>query len=279
MGHEAVIPIEEYHYGSKALSKTGIAMLLHCPSRYQKFYLDDSSDQVKDSPATRRGSAVHCLVLEPDTFAERYLVSKAKNRLTKAYKEEQGATTKIVLTSVEYDQITRMRDSLFAHTGARVFLNLQGKAEQSFFWDQRGVELKCRPDFLTDDSAICIDLKTTRDASPEGFKREADSYKYWLSAAITQLGVEAVRKKLPEAYVYLCVENSDEKRPEVGIYYATEEEVSIGKSYLDMAIDKYLACKEARLWPSYTTKCEPLGLPWYRLRELERITGKEGTYV
>lgn len=264
------LPIEDYHADVSSLSKTSISMLLDKPSSYYNLYLAPEREKTKDSSSMIIGSALHCLLLEEHEFQNRFLISKVKSRNSKIYKEERDtnpATT--ILTIDEYEKIQRMRDALYNHNGASVFLNSPGCPETSFFWNHHETKLKCRPDYITED--FCIDIKTTRDGSPKAFQKDADLYKYWLSAAMTLLGVEAVRGKKPKAYVFICVENKGEKHPEVSIYHATDEFVSLGEHYLLRGIEIYKDCKKRGRWPGYSRKSLPLDLLPFRQQELETL--------
>ena len=50
--------------------------------------------------------------------------------------------------------------------------DMEGLTELSFFSeDLGGIRAKCRPDWISNDKNIVIDLKTTQDASPKGFQK------------------------------------------------------------------------------------------------------------
>lgn len=263
--------IKEYHGDTGSLSKTGLSMILDRPRRYWKYYLAPQGirESFEASKAQREGDAVHCLVLEPDQWNCRYYVADVKSRATKGFKEASAINLdKITLTTPEFDHIRRMADSLLNDKTAAKYLSLSGEAEKSFYWDYRGVSLKCRPDRITKD--FCIDIKTTRDVGKRAFMYDADKYHYFLSAGMTLSGVEAVRGYCPEAYVFLCVENSGDKSPDVACYYTTPSGAELGEYQLNKAIDRYLECKELNHWPAVSAQTEPLDPPAYRIRQLEK---------
>ena len=248
-------------------------MTLERPRKYWKYYLapPEYRESFEPSKAQREGDAVHCLVLEPDQWDCRYYVVNVKSRVTKAFKQAAiNHPDKVLLTLTEYEHIRRMADSLLGDKTIRRYLELPGQPETSFYWNhnESGISLKCRPDRITD--KFCLDIKTTKDIGKRAFARDADQYKYFLSAAMTLDGVEAVRGIRPEAYIYLCVENTGDKSPDVASYFATPAGIELGDYQLQKALDIYSDCKATNNWPAVSDKTEPLDPPLYRMRELEK---------
>jgi hypothetical protein len=124
------------------------------------------------------GSAVHTHVLELDQWDARYVSAPdGIDRRTKAGKAEweaftTAATGRTVLPKADADLVMRMAHSVFTHPAAAMLLALPGKAETTHMWTDAatGLQCKCRPDWLTDDGRLLVDLKTTEDASPRGIQ-------------------------------------------------------------------------------------------------------------
>src|SRR5690606_25985267 len=66
---------EDYHR-SPGISNSGIRLILDCPKIYYYRYLSGEYER-KESADKKIGTAVHTLVLEPDTFFDRYLIVDA----------------------------------------------------------------------------------------------------------------------------------------------------------------------------------------------------------
>jgi hypothetical protein len=73
----------------------------------------------------------------------------------------------------------------------------------------RGLDIVCkgRADLITMDNTVIVDLKTTEDASAEGFSKSFMSYGYWMQAAhyisiCRQAGIPI------EKFIFIAVEKS-----------------------------------------------------------------------
>jgi len=160
----------------------------------------------------RIGTLTHLAVLEPDRFDSECVVMPTMDRRTKAGKEAWAAAEadgKKLLKPDELDQIDRMHQSLLSHPGARKALKSAGKAEQSIFAvdPATGLEMKCRPDYLTD-SGWVIDLKTTTDASVESFTKSTANFRYHVQAAWYLHVIQTATGERPKGFVFLAVEKT-----------------------------------------------------------------------
>ncbi len=59
------------------LSYSGLSRLMYSPAAFYKHYVLNQKDDT-DTPASIEGSLVHCLLLEPDKFEEKYLICNIK---------------------------------------------------------------------------------------------------------------------------------------------------------------------------------------------------------
>ena len=152
----------DYH-ANPALGSTSLKTLAtRTPAHYQW----DQAHR-KTSDAFTLGTAAHSLILEDDTSGIE--VVAADNWLSKAAKEAKAAALaegKQPLLVKEMSQVVAMRDAVMAHPLARAAFTGH-KAEQSVFWEEDGLMLKCRPDAWQ--PGVLVDLKTTRDANPNEF--------------------------------------------------------------------------------------------------------------
>ena len=140
----------------------------------------------KTSPAFALGSAVHALVLEPH---KNLVIRGPEDRRGSKWKDASLAADldgKILLTESDFDLAAEIAGAVRAHPVVRGWLAEPSLiAEGSFFADdsETGVNIKCRPDGWIWNGGIVFDIKTTRDASPDGFPREMRNYGYDLQAA------------------------------------------------------------------------------------------------
>ena len=132
------------------------------------------------------------------------------------------------------------------------------------------MDCKGRLDFVTQ-SGVLVDLKTTRDASPEGFGRECARYDYHGQAAFYRDGYAAATgQHLP--YVLVAVEVN---RPYVVQVYRLHDDVlALGREKYRNLLARLNVCRKESRWPGYGDAELDLMLPrWAVPREDEDVTG------
>lgn len=101
------------------------------------------------------GTALHCLLLEPEEFDKRFIVAPQFNRRTNQGKADEESFLKDVagmgMTVMDAEQgrkLKLMRDSAMAHPAARRMLEAPGHCEASMYWndDETGELCRIRPD-------------------------------------------------------------------------------------------------------------------------------------
>jgi hypothetical protein len=140
-----------------------------------------------------------------------------------------------------------------------------GQAEQSIFWmdEETGVGCKGRIDWLTDvsestDAGILFDLKSTLDASPEGFQRSISKYRYYVQAAMYIDGLRALGY-MPKAFIFAAWEK---KSPYASaLYYATPEMLEAGRQEYRRLLKIYADCLSSDKWPGYSQEILPISMP------------------
>lgn len=263
-----------YHALTDVVSKSHLDLVAKSPLHYWARYLDPDRVEPEPTAAMLLGTALHTHVLEPDTCQDRYVIApEGIDRRTKAGKEawaefEAAAAGKTVLSKPDAEQIMRMGESVLTHPAASLLLDqLPGKAETTWMWTDAATELrcKCRPDWLTDDGSLIIDLKTTEDASPRGFERSVANYRYWVQAGFYVEGLHRATGKRPDQFIFICVE----KKPPyaVAVYAAAAEMIEAGWKQAQLDLEVLATCKAANAWPGYSDQIETINLPpWMRPR-------------
>jgi hypothetical protein len=259
----------DYH-AHAAISKSHLDQVAKSPLHYWARYLDPNRVVPEPTPAMAIGSAVHTHVLELDQWDARYVSAPdGIDRRTKAGKAEweaftTAATGRTVLPKADADLVMRMAHSVFSHPAAAMLLALPGKAETTHMWTDAatGLQCKCRPDWLTDDGRLLVDLKTTEDAG-RGFAKSIAQWRYHVQASWYLDGVEQATGTRPEQFLFLCVEK---KAPyAVAVYAADAEMIAAGAHTAARDLDVLATCKAANAWPGYSDQIEPISLPpWMR---------------
>jgi hypothetical protein len=192
----------------------------------------------RDSSAFALGSAVHALVLEP----EKNLVLRGpEDRRGNKWKIDKLAADidgKILLTESDYDLAHAIAAPIITHEVVKGWIaDPSFVAEASFFAEDylTGVKIKCRPDGYLVGSGIVFDIKTTRDASPEGFPREIRNYNYDLQASfylrcLQQAGYMAT------TFVFVAVEK--EPPYAVGLHALTDGYLAVADARVTATLEK-----------------------------------------
>lgn len=251
----------EYHR-DEALGSTSLKTLATRTPAHWKWERDNPVH--KD--AYDIGTLAHSLILEDDTSL--HAVIDVPDKLGNKWKipaTEAKAKGLIPVTPKEWAGIEAMRDSVMAHPLARAAFTGH-RAEESVFWEEGPLMLKCRPDAWK--PGLLVDLKTTRDANPNEFGKTAHEYGYHQSAAHYTDGVfAATGERLP--FIFVLVEKTAPYL--VSVVQLDDEAIDAGRLLNARAKEIYTDCLAADTWPGYESN-EPIRLPYWAAREIEELT-------
>lgn len=256
----------EYH-ATPAISKSDLDLIDKSPE-YYKYFKENPREQ---TAAMLLGSVFHKLVLEPETFAAEYAVCPAVDRRTKADKETYQAFVDSLHDGVEvitddvYKTAQAMAEAVKNHPIVARLLQ-GGQAETSYFWDENGIECKCRPDYLRTDIKCAIDLKSTQNASPESFVRSAYDYRYHVQAAWYLRGLKACGVEA-ENFIFIAIEK--EAPYTVCVYAADDLMLRLGEQEALENLKTYAECRDTDIWYGYEKEPEihSLSLPDWVVRK------------
>lgn len=260
---------DDYH-GGVGVSKSGLDVLARSPLHYWAKYIDPNRERKEPTPAMKLGTAIHTAVLEPDEFTKRHIVAPVVDRRTKDGKatweqfladaEAAGAD---LISADDFATCQAISQQVRQHPTARkVFAN--GTPELSAYWTdaETGLLCKCRPDWLG--LPLIVDLKSTEDASAEGFAKSAWNYRYWVQAAWYVDGIEQATGQRPDAFVFAAFEKSAPYA--CAFYFADEAMLDMGRREYRKQLRVLADCKAADKWPGYPTDVLPLGVPPWALK-------------
>lgn len=267
---------EDYH-AHPALGSTGLRRFFVSPAHYWADFIDPVREQKKPTAAQDLGSAIHCAVLEPSQFEKRYLVIPldAPKRPTKAQLEAKKPSD-ASLTSIKWwqefefnsnertflsadDLITIERISRqVRNNAAAATLFENGIAERTFLWkdEETGVWCKFRPDWVTEN--VLVDLKSTVDASPSGFRRAIANYGYHIQAAWYLEGFKAIFAR-ESAFVFAAFEKTSPFA--CGFYSPDSQMLERARSHIRTGLTFFDQCRRREEWPGYEEKILPISLP------------------
>lgn len=248
----------EYH-AADGISKSDLDLIHKSPAHYKAHY---KAARHEDTPALKLGTAIHTLVLEPARFVAEYDFIEGDRR-TKAVKDaikDAEAAGKIILTKEEFDAVSGMRDSFFKNKIAATLID-GATIEHSVFSELDGVRVKCRPDGWSTEKGVLFDLKSTEDASPEGFARTVAKYRYHVQDAFYRHVVASATNCDADdlSFIFIAVE----KKPPFAVALYTLDELAKLQGWVSAREDlrTFREASERDNWPGYSPKIETLALP------------------
>ncbi len=164
------VPANDYHRLDLP-SNSGLSHFLKSPAHYL------AAKGQKPTPEMIFGTAYHSYVLTPYWFSQEIAIWKGKTRKGKEWDEfeaEQSVLGRDIITAADLHKMMEMKDVLLHHKFAMELL--EGSEREvtlivSLKLDTRDIltTFKARIDIWR--GRMIADLKTTTDASPEGFAR------------------------------------------------------------------------------------------------------------
>lgn len=262
VGIHSQVTSEDYH-ADPALGSTSLKTLATRTPAHWKW----ESEHPVHKDAYDIGTLAHSLILEGDETKHRVIDvdDKRGNKWTIPANEarEEGL---IPLTPKEWASIVGMRDSVMAHPEARNLFTGH-LAEESVFWEEDGLGLKCRPDAWQPNTLA--DLKTGRSADPNEFGKTAAEFGYHQSAAHYIDGVKKLTgEELP--FPFVLVEKTEPYY--VSVVQLDESSIDIGRQLNHRAKRIYQECVETGNWPGYPA-VEPVSIPMWAFYKAEDLLG------
>lgn len=246
-------------------------------------------------PAWVLGGAIHCIVIEPEKFADRYVTLDAETidavapgrglKEGKALVEEHPEWGTAAMTSAEYqaacvalafpgkEQLTERqraiciaaRDAVREHRTARELLR-GGCAEEVVTWTDgyTGLAAKGRIDYLRPD--LVIDLKSSRDPTPAKFERDAVNYGYAAQVAFYHDGARAAKRITGDRRpCVIAVRTKDDF--DVAAFQLTQEALDTGRAIYRSLLQRVAECTQADYWPGVAPELRDLNLPPWAVSE------------
>lgn len=231
----------------------------------------------EDTDARQRGRAVALATFEPERFRSECVVWEGKARKGKEWEE-------FVARNPEKEHLTEgMHEAAIAISSAARNCAMAarylsgGKGEQTLIWTHRvppieavpGYEIRCkgRLDFIATCGAI-VDLKNTKDASPDGFGKQCVNYLSHVQAAFYGDGfLAAIGKRM--ASVLIATEPTP---PFITQVYEIDRDVlQLGREKYMGWLDRLNVCRETGSYPGYAESPMALQLPRWALPSDEEL--------
>lgn len=257
------MPAADYH-AIEALSASGGKKLRQSALHYKL---------MRDTPSVPTatmdfGTVVHAGVLEPHLLDNVCAVAPMVDKRTTIGKSEWAAFTqanqgRIILSPGDYKRALACIAAVRAHPAAAKLLD-GARTEVSLFWTDAKYQVpcKCRWDGINRGGGF--DLKTTQDASPEGFSRTIASYEYHAAAAHYISGAEHALNESPRFFAFIAVES--EPPHAVACYALPSNAILAGQRLVAIALERYAEALTSGKWRGYPGTIDSIQLPRWALR-------------
>lgn len=224
-----------------------------------------------DTDALKVGRAVHTAVFEPELFQQRFITWSGDRRAGKEWEQFKASNiSRDILTLQQALEVTALQSAVRSAAVAQPYLvggrrevTLRWKVEQPTLFGADGYSIDCkgRLDYLN--GAGIIDLKTTRDASPEAFSAAAWRLGYLGQAAFYVDGYKAATGRTL-SFTIVAVEKAPPYA--VAVYSLEDDALEQGREQYRAYLDRLALCRSTGEWPGYQAdRVQPLQLPrWAR---------------
>lgn len=240
----------------QAINWSRLKLLEKSPAHYKAGYSGDSQ-------SLRLGTAAHAAVLEPEKFAKDFVVYPGKVRRGKeweAFEQQALDQGKQVLSRTEFAEAEAIAKSVRSNARASLLL-LGGHAEVGLTWSITAGDLKFECKGMLDyvGTEALVDLKSTRDGSPEGFASSCARYGYYGQAAWYADGYfRKTGKRLP--FYFVAVESDAPYL--VTVYRVPDHILAHGRDQYLTLLAKLDYFTKKNFWGGYSEADEiDLGLP------------------
>lgn len=232
-----------------------------------------------DKNTYRFGRAMHALLLEPETFDERYptFIGEARSNDAKAEKaameERAAALDGCVIRTVGEPKIDKIRgcvEAIRANTWAAKLLGAMVAAEMPVTWEceDTGIECKARFDFVSDykGALIPVDLKKVGSVpKEETLRRQIGTYGYNKQSAHYSAAAKAHFGREVADFYMIFVE--DEPPHAVAVHIMDGESMALGHRWRVNALTDLAERRELGRW-DFQDKPTLIGVDeWTKRRE------------
>lgn len=256
------------YQAADAVSKSQLDLVAESERKYWYRYVNPLRKPRKETLAFLLGSAIHSAVLEPDDFPLVYVGEPegAPNRPTKAQLKaekksdaalksigfwtefDQRHAGKTILTLDQMETALGCRDAVLQHKEARKLLH-RGASERSYFGmdPETGARIKARLDWDDLANGRVMDVKSTEDASKEGFRRSIMSYRYHVQQAWYEDVVGAALDDWkPLDWTFLAIEKAPPH--EIGLWKIERDMVRAARRLAHRDLRTILRCRKSGVW-------------------------------
>jgi hypothetical protein len=148
---------------------------------------------------------------------------------------------------------------------APLFAEGTGLAERTIVWthERTGTPMRSMLDWLSlapGMPPLIVDLKSTKDVSPRGIRKDVTEYRYYQQDPFYRAAVASLGYDLADVgFVFVFVGSTPPHL--VTVTVLDEEAVAEGMACNEDAVDLWVRCHETGEWPGYSEDIETISLP------------------
>ncbi len=193
----------------------------------------------------RLGSGAHSLLLG----GPRLVCFPGKRRAGKEWEAfEADNADALILSASEMHKAQSMAAAVRAdEVASRVLFGAGTRYEETLLWSQLGRARRCTPD--AHNASIVVELKTTRDASPDRFRWDAIRMGYHAQVADYASAFEATYGYAPKDCFIIAVENCAPYG--CTTWRMSSSAMDKGRRLNQERLEQLIACEGAGIWPGY----------------------------
>ncbi|MDE1479422.1 PD-(D/E)XK nuclease-like domain-containing protein [Xenorhabdus bovienii] len=241
---------EDYHQG-EGVSKSQLDIV--AKEAALLIWNKDAPEDEEKKDALNMGTALHCLLLEPDEFGNRFIEAPPFNRKTNAGKQEEkefleqcADIKKKIMDHEQHRKLKLMRESVMAHPGGKKLLEHDGVCEASIYWNdtETGELCRIRPDKLIPDKNIILDVKKVSDINR--FPIHVEEFRYHVQDAMYSEGYRQHTNGTIPTFCFLAVSESiDCGKYPVRLFVLDQYDREVGFDLFRRDLNKYHECRTA----------------------------------
>lgn len=252
------VPLELHHgdccEGPSASSSTARTLFTASPKHvWAHSPLNPDRIPFNVTDAMVRGSAAHHLIGGEGQFFQHFAIRPERFRDwrtndAKAWRAEQEAAGKAVLTPADAEAIRGMAAELAAHPLVQAGI-LNGYVERSLIWwdESLGLWLKSRPDNVIPTATDFADLKVMSSVHPDMIAKKIEEFRLDMQAAMVRRACRFLLGQEMTSYLLVCVEATPPHCVE--IVEMDPDDIERGDQDLEVALRMFRRCLDTGHWP------------------------------
>jgi len=273
---------EKYHAQKENVSSSVLKTALKSLEEYHDRHLLPEGERMPPEEPTADqlfGTRFHRLLLQPDEFAARYAIEpsvdphgKFLDKRWKSKKKDNGFQDcrnmsqrqkdflhewtaanahKKAIDEVDFKKMQAMVAKATGSYSARQLITLPGETEYACKWthEATGLDMKGKWDYTIFGADVIVNVKTSREYTREGFKKQIQGLGYDLQAAVSIDGYRKLFGGKPRYVFLMCSKHAPF---EVETYELGDTSILAGRSQYEYALSQIRQGHDTGYWRSPT---------------------------